>query len=132
MDGWNAINISDGFYLKHGNLTYMLSNYNRFPLSSFSTTIPVPLQFLDAQFSGGDYSFKIVKCAPIRYELGTYGFRCTYFDSNGSPIDVYFQTDRNVTPKNNATIIPYSNPTPISTSFTLTNIKIYTLEDAPQ
>ena len=128
VDGqWGYITIGDKFSLKHRGYSYLVSKYHtEFLLSEFA-----PLQFIDAHFNGGGYDFDIIKCPVLRYEKGTkiYCYKYTYFDSNGSPVDVFFQTNGSGTPQNNATIVPYSNPTPVSTSFTLTKFQVFSVND---
>lgn len=124
---WGYLKIDKKFRLMHYNYPYLINNYNDGTILSEYA----PLQFIDAHFNGGGYDFDIIKCPVLRYDKGTklYCYKYIYFDSNGSPVDVFFQTNGSGTPQNNATIVPYSNPTPVSTSFTLTKFKLYTLAD---
>lgn len=131
---WRRINVGQRYSLIHGSSYYVINSYepayaNRNYLSSAQ-----PFQFISANFSGGGYDFKISRCPLLRCDDKTrlYCFKYTHFDSNGSPIDVYFQTDDHGVPQNNATIVPYSNPTPVSTSFTLKDFQVYTCNDRAQ
>lgn len=128
---YSELLVGNTYKLRHGIYSYLLNKFKPAPSSDNSLSSSGPLQFIDAHFNGGDYDFNIYKCPMLRWDedTGLYCFKYTYFDSNGSPVDVFFQTDYRLTPQHNATIVPYSNPTPVSTSFTLTNHRVYTLED---
>lgn len=131
---WRRINVGKRYSLSHGNVDYVINDY----VMAFSNhnylESTQPFQFISAKFNGGGYEFNIVKCPLLRgdYSTGIYCFKYTHFDSDGYPIDVYFQTNQQGAPQNKATIVPYSNPTPIFTSFTLTNFQVYTCNDRAQ
>lgn len=126
-DNFGSLMIGDKSALRHRYYSYLISNY----IKAFLLDQYTPLQFIDAHFNGGGYDFDIIKCPVLRYEKGKklYCYKYTYFDNNGSPVDVFFQTNGDGAPQNNATIVPYSNPTPVSTSFTLTKFQVYSLND---
>ena len=128
------INIGMGYKLCHGIYGYLINQYVPKYSSNNSLNSSDPSQFIDAKFNGGGYEFYIYRCPLLRCDDKTrlYCFRYTHFDDNGSPVDVYFQTDDHGVPQNNATIVPYSNPTPVSTPFTLTDFQVYTSNDREQ
>lgn len=131
---WRRIDVGKRYSMRHGNIDYALNGY----IMAFSNhnylESTQPFQFISAKFNGGGYEFNIIKCPLLRGDYSTkiYCFKYTHFDSNGYPIDVYFQTDKKGAPQNKATIVPYSNPTPIFTTFTLTNFQVYTCNDRAQ
>lgn len=131
---WRRINVGKRYSLRHGSIYYVINSYEPAYSSNNYLSSAQPFQFIKAKFKGGGYEFTIYKCPLLRCDDNTrlYCFKYTHFDSNGSPIDVYFQTDDHGVPKNNATIVPYSNPTPVSTSFTLTDFQVYTCNDRAQ
>ena len=131
---WRRINVGKRYTLNHGNYQYLINTYNpAFSSKNYLNTYE-PFQFISAKFNGGGYEVNIDRCPLLRCDTKTrlYCFKYTHFDSNGSPIDVYFQTDDHGVPQNNACILPYSNPTPVFTTFTLTNFQVYTCHDTEQ
>ena len=131
---WRHINVGKRYDLRHGSISYVINSYEPAYSSQNYLASSQPFQFINAKFNGGGYEFNINRCPLLRCDTKTrlYCFKYTHFDTNGSPIDVYFQTNDKGVPQNNATIVPYSNPTPVSTTFTLTDFQVLTSNDRAQ